>query len=68
MAVSTSSDSVESVFKEYVDHLQKDHEIRDVVRETLRNLEQSSRELSAIIQKIHTPGSIKNCKLFPSLF
>ena len=36
--MATSSESVEIVFKEYVDHLHKDHETREVVREALRTL------------------------------
>lgn len=57
--MTSSTDSVTMAFSAYISHLESEHDTREEIRTALRDLEQTSRELTAVIQKIHTPGAVK---------
>ncbi|XP_002734468.1 translin-like [Saccoglossus kowalevskii] len=56
--------STTDIFASFNDYLTQDHEIREEIRLSVRNLEQTAREMLAVLQGVHQPSGIKE---IPSL-
>ena len=51
---------VNSVFTEYGDHLDKEAEVKDVLKTTIKELEAAARDIYTLLQRIHRPGGVKD--------
>ena len=51
---------VSSVFTEYGDHLEKEAEVKENLKVTIKELEQGARDIHTLLQRVHRPGGIKD--------
>ena len=51
--------TVETAFSGYMAHLEAEHAVREDMRAAIKDLEQTARELAAVVQKIHMPMACK---------
>jgi hypothetical protein len=56
MAVDTG---VDAVFEEYSEYLCKENDVKEGIRDVVKDLEQSVREIQTILQRIHRPGGVQ---------
>jgi len=58
---------VSGVFEDYGKYLAKESEIKEEIRAGVKDIEQVSREIHTILQKIHRPGGIKDVESIAGL-
>lgn len=51
---------VGAVFQEYGEHLAQEAELKEQLRTVIRELEQSSRDIHTVLQRVHRPGGVKD--------
>jgi len=56
-----TSCGVESVFSEFGAVLGREAELREQLRVTVRELEQTGRDIHTLLQRVHRPGGSKDC-------
>ena len=57
--VENDSFGVSTVFSEFGEHLGKEAEVKEDLRMTIRELEQSARDIHTMLQRVHRPGGVK---------
>ena len=50
---------VSTVFSEYGNHLEAESEKKEGLKSTIKELEQSARDLYTVLQRVHRPGGVK---------
>ena len=50
---------VSAVFTEYGDHLEKEAEVKEELRGSIKELEQGARDIHTLLQRVHRPGGVK---------
>ena len=50
---------VNVVFTEFGIHLGKEAEVKEELRVTIRELEQTARDIHTMLQRVHRPGGVK---------
>ena len=48
---------VSAVFTEYGGHLEKEAEVKDELKTTIKELEQGARDIHTLLQRVHRPGN-----------
>jgi len=48
-----------AVFTEYGDHLEKEAEVKEELKTTIKELEQGARDIHTLLQRVHRPGGVK---------
>jgi len=47
------------IFTEYNQHLEKEAEVKEKLREVIKELEAGARDIHTLLQRIHRPGGVK---------
>ena len=55
----SDSFGVNDVFTEFGAHLGKEAEVKEELRVTIRELEQTARDIHTMLQRVHRPGGVK---------
>jgi len=55
----SDSFGVNDVFTEFGAHLSKEAEVKEELRVTIRELEQTARDIHTMLQRVHRPGGVK---------
>ena len=51
---------VGAVFAEYSEHLEKEAEVKENLRLTIKELEQAARDIHTLLQRVHRPGGVRD--------
>ena len=51
---------VGAVFAEYSEHLEKEAEVKENLRLTIKELEQAARDIHPLLQRVHRPGGVRD--------
>ena len=53
---------VSEIFTEYNEHLEREAEVKERLREVIKELEAGARDIHTLLQRIHRPGGVKDAE------